>query len=133
MEAFKPYAFNIVNMEKHNSQYRSGMKPIVFSVKAYAELKRGWRRAGTDICYYGNHYKSGNKTHGSYMTASFTIQFPFDRDVCYVAYVYPYTYSTLLVSAKTEHRYTPEKKTIRIENPVKISRKIRNKLISQEY
>lgn len=97
MEAFKPYVFNIVNMEKHNSQYRNGMQPIMFSVKNYTELKKGWRRTGMDICYFGNYYKSGNKTHGSYMTASFTIQFPFEKDVCYVAYVYPYTYSTLLV------------------------------------
>lgn len=97
MEAFKPYIFNIVNMEKHNSQYRSGMQPIMFSVKNYTKLKNGWRRTGMDICYYANYYKSGNKTHGSYMTASFTIQFPHDHDICYLAYVYPYTYSTLLV------------------------------------
>ncbi|VVC26854.1 Hypothetical protein CINCED_3A014064 [Cinara cedri] len=96
MEALKPYVFNIVNLEKPNSQYRSGMQPIMFSVKSYAELKTGWRRTGADICYYGNYYKSGNKTHDSYMTATFTIQFPFDRDICYLAYVYPYTYSTLL-------------------------------------
>lgn len=28
MEALKPYVFNIVNMEKHSSQYKSGMQPI---------------------------------------------------------------------------------------------------------
>lgn len=98
MEAFKPYVFNIINMEKHNSQYRKGMQPIMFSVKNYAEVKKGWIRTGMDICYYENYYKNGNKTHGSYMTASFTITFPVDRDICYIAYVYPYTYSKLLVN-----------------------------------
>lgn len=100
MAAAEPYAFNVVNMEKRGSQYGSGMRPIVFSVRAHAELKRGWRRAGTDVCYHGNRYRrSGDKTRGGsiYMTASFTLRFPFDLDVCYVAYAYPYTYSTLLV------------------------------------
>lgn len=97
MQALKPYSFNIINMEKNNSQYRSGMQPILFSVQNYASAKKGWLRTGKDICYYGNYYKSGNKTHGSYMTASFTVEFPVDLDVCYIAYVYPYTYSKLLV------------------------------------
>ena len=29
------------------------------------------------------------------MTASFTITFPHDGDICYLAYHYPYTYSRL--------------------------------------
>ncbi|XP_026815510.1 cytosolic carboxypeptidase 1-like [Rhopalosiphum maidis] len=96
MEALKPYVFNIVNMEKHSSQYKSGMQPIMFSVKNYTESKKGWTRTGMDICYYRNCYKNCNKTHGSYMTATFSIQFPYDQDICYIAYVYPYTYSKLL-------------------------------------
>lgn len=98
MEAAKPYVFNIVNMEKHNSQYKTGMQPIMFSVKDYTEFKKGWTRTGMDICYYRNCYKNCNKSHGSYMTATFSIQFPHDRDICYIAYVYPYTYSKLLVN-----------------------------------
>ncbi|XP_050422102.1 uncharacterized protein LOC126834319 [Adelges cooleyi] len=96
MMAFKPFVFNIVNMEKNSSQFKNGLQPIIFSVKSHMELKQGWRRTGVDISYYINQYKSGSKANGSYMTASFTIQFPYDLDVCYIAYVYPYTYSTLL-------------------------------------
>ncbi|XP_050542005.1 cytosolic carboxypeptidase 4-like isoform X2 [Daktulosphaira vitifoliae] len=96
MVANKQYAFNIINMEKMSSQFKHGLQPIMFSVKSYVERKEGWKHTGTDICYYVNQYKNENKEQSSYMTASFTIQFPYDLDICYIAYIYPYTYSTLL-------------------------------------
>ena len=50
----------------------------------------GWRRCGTDVCYYQNHIK---RKGGHYYTASFTITFPHDNDTVYLAYCYPYTYT----------------------------------------
>ena len=31
------------------------------------------------------------------MTLTFSVQFPFERDICYVAYHYPFTYTQMLV------------------------------------
>lgn len=88
------------------------MQPLLFSEKeALQNNMPHWIRAGTDILYYKNrfarskqHYM-GSKTRDHYreedsntfMTASFTIEFPHEKDVCYLAYHYPYTYSKLLV------------------------------------
>ena len=46
MEAGKKYTFNIVNLEKTNSQYNFGMQPVMFSTKANAKAKvgSGWHR-----------------------------------------------------------------------------------------
>ena len=88
------------------------MQPLLFSEKEAVERQRPyWTRAGTDILYYKNrfaksqpHSKSSkskdNERHDdspTFMTASFTIEFPHAEDVCYLAYHYPYTYSRLLV------------------------------------
>ncbi|XP_014670329.1 PREDICTED: cytosolic carboxypeptidase 4-like isoform X2 [Priapulus caudatus] len=100
MEAAAPYRFNIVNCEKSNSQFNFGMQPVLFSVREAALSRVGWVRAGTDICYYKNHFThmptsgSGCQTKLHY-TATFTLTFPHPGDVCYVAYHYPYTYSLL--------------------------------------
>ena len=55
-----------------------------------------WRRTGEDICYFRNGFSKSSQINGdNYMTASFTITFPHDGDICYLAYHYPYTYSRL--------------------------------------
>uniref|UniRef100_H3B6W6 tubulin-glutamate carboxypeptidase n=1 Tax=Latimeria chalumnae TaxID=7897 RepID=H3B6W6_LATCH len=116
MKAGVPYRFNIINCEKANSQFNYGMQPTVFSV---CEALRGtphWFRAGTHISYYKNHYfqsvaASGRQRRQSYYTLTFTVTFPHPEDVCYVAYHYPYTYSTLLT-----HLYLLEKSL----NPKKV-------------
>lgn len=41
--------------------------------------------------------KSGKATIKRYYTLTFTVVFPHDDDVCYLAYHYPYTYSMLKV------------------------------------
>lgn len=94
MEAHKPYTFNIINCEKANSQFNFGMKPIMFSVKEAKSGRMGWVRTGVDICYYRNCYQRGKGR--SYLTTSFTINFPHSYDVCYLAYHFPYTYSRLM-------------------------------------
>ncbi|XP_041369383.1 cytosolic carboxypeptidase 1-like [Gigantopelta aegis] len=102
MIADVPYRFNIVNCEKLNSQLNFGMKPLLYSVAEAMEGRGMWKRSGTDICYYKNHFIRSSLTTGgvkgkSYYTATFTLVFKYNRDVCYLAYHYPYSYTTLKV------------------------------------
>uniref|UniRef100_A0A8D0UNS7 tubulin-glutamate carboxypeptidase n=1 Tax=Sus scrofa TaxID=9823 RepID=A0A8D0UNS7_PIG len=96
-----PYRFNIINCEKPNSQFNYGMQPTLYSVKEALLGRPGWVRTGYEICYYKNHYlQSAAITGGAsgkyYYTLTFTITFPHDEDACYLAYHYPYTYTTLM-------------------------------------
>uniref|UniRef100_A0A1B6E479 Peptidase M14 domain-containing protein n=4 Tax=Clastoptera arizonana TaxID=38151 RepID=A0A1B6E479_9HEMI len=98
MDANLPYVFNIINCEKSNSQFNFGMKPLLYSVKEAVLGNPGWVREGSDICYFRNPYPSSSKNQKkrTYLTATFTIKFPHNYDICYLAYHYPYTYSQLL-------------------------------------
>ena len=83
-----------------------GMQPLLFSVKESIEGRPHWTRTGSEICYYKNHFTRSSQTTGgvrgkTYYTATFTIMFPHNNDVCYMAYHYPYTYTTLQVSHYT--------------------------------
>ena len=89
------------------------MKPLLYSVAEAMEGRGVWKRSGTDICYYRNHFIRSSQTTGgvkgkSYYTATFTLVFKYSRDVCYIAYHYPYSYTTLKVrrarSNTTIHR-----------------------------
>ncbi|XP_050403069.1 cytosolic carboxypeptidase 1 [Patella vulgata] len=100
MVADVPYRFNIVNCEKLNSQFNFGMKPVMYSVADGIGGNGEWVRVGTDICYYKNHFIRSSITTGgvkgkSYYTSTFTITFKHSNDICYLAYHYPYTYTTL--------------------------------------
>lgn len=100
MTADIPYRFNIVNCEKLNSQFNFGMKPVMFSVTESIEGRPFWFRVGTDICYYKNHFtRSAQATGGvkgkTYYTATFTVKFKHNKDICYMAYHFPYSYTTL--------------------------------------
>ncbi|XP_078070577.1 cytosolic carboxypeptidase 1 isoform X2 [Mustelus asterias] len=95
-----PYRFNIINCEKSNSQFNYGMHPIMYSVQEAMLGRPQWIRTGTDICYYKNHFSRSSIAAGglkgkSYYTLTFTMNFTHKDDVCYFAYHYPYTYSTL--------------------------------------
>ena len=76
------------------------MQPCLFSVSEAAQGRPGWVRAGHRICYYRNLYtkptigKPSNEP-GGYNTAEFTITFRHEADVCYIAYHFPYTYTSL--------------------------------------
>ncbi|XP_067130641.1 cytosolic carboxypeptidase 1-like [Centruroides vittatus] len=100
MEAQVPYTFNIINCEKTNSLFNNGMNPLMFSVKEFLINRKGWTRTGWDICYYRNHYTRDNSVvdiikSKPYYTLTFTVIFPYSKDICYLAYHYPYTYSLL--------------------------------------
>ncbi|XP_071438628.1 cytosolic carboxypeptidase 1-like isoform X2 [Hetaerina americana] len=96
MEANKPYVFNIINCEKQNSQFNFGMKPLMFSVCDAVRGQPKWVRVGTDICYFRNSYQNPTTKGKTYVTSTFTIAFPYQYDVCYIAYHYPYSYSMLM-------------------------------------
>ncbi|XP_078097457.1 cytosolic carboxypeptidase 4 isoform X2 [Mustelus asterias] len=101
MKAGIPYRLNIINCEKTNSQFNYGMQPVMYSVHEALCGRAHWVRVGSDIYYYKNHYcRQSAATRGqketSYYTLTFTITFLHSKDVCYLAYHYPYTYSTLM-------------------------------------
>ncbi|KAM5260097.1 cytosolic carboxypeptidase 1 isoform 5-T7 [Hipposideros larvatus] len=108
------YRFNIINCEKSNSQFNYGMQPLMYSVQEALNSRPWWTRVGTDICYYKNHFSrssvaAGGQKGKSYYTITFTINFPHKDDVCYFAYHYPYTYSTLQMHLqKLESAHNPQ-------------------------
>ena len=99
MNSATNYTFKIVNFEKVNSQFSSGMQPLVLSRKSFRENGLGWYRAGTMI-YYGdsdyNKRSMDTNTIGKLHSLTFELIFPYDNDECYLAYHYPYTYTNLL-------------------------------------
>ncbi|NXU44051.1 CBPC4 carboxypeptidase, partial [Drymodes brunneopygia] len=102
MKSAVPYRFNIINCEKFNSQFNYGMQLVMYSVREALQGRPRWIRAGQEICYYKNHYRcraaAGGAVRGRrfYYTLTFSIKFPQRDDVCYLAYHYPYTYSTMM-------------------------------------
>ncbi|XP_053432843.1 cytosolic carboxypeptidase 1 isoform X5 [Nycticebus coucang] len=108
------YRFNIINCEKSNSQFNYGMQPLMYSVQEALNARPWWIRIGTDICYYKNHFSrssvaAGGQKGKSYYTITFTVNFPHKDDVCYFAYHYPYTYSTLQMHLqKLESAHNPQ-------------------------
>jgi len=86
------YKLNIVNLVKPNSLYNSGMRPAFYSTTD-GEKGIGWRRVGERIAYYENEYET--ETAVPYYTLTFTLTFPYENDVCYLAHCFPYSYSDL--------------------------------------
>ncbi|XP_066567167.1 cytosolic carboxypeptidase 1 isoform X2 [Amia ocellicauda] len=114
MRSGVPYRFNIINCEKSNSQFNYGMQVLMYSVQEALIGRPQWIRTGTDICYYKNHFSrssiaAGGQKGKSYYTMTFTVTFHHRDDVCYFAYHYPYTYSTLKMHLqKLESMCTPQ-------------------------
>ncbi|KAM4675926.1 cytosolic carboxypeptidase 4 [Discoglossus pictus] len=112
MRANVPYRFNVINCEKLNSQFNYGMQPVMYSVKEALNAKMSWVRSGYDISYYKNTfcYRTPEAKKRRYYTLTFSIKFPHFDDVCYLAYHYPYTYSTLMSHLQLiEKQYNSEK------------------------
>uniref|UniRef100_A0A3Q1EY46 Cytosolic carboxypeptidase 1 n=1 Tax=Acanthochromis polyacanthus TaxID=80966 RepID=A0A3Q1EY46_9TELE len=108
------YRFNLINCEKSNSQFNYGMQVLMYSVQEAISGRPRWVRTGTDICYYKNHFArssiaAGGQKGKSYYTMTFSKNFSHKDDVCYFAYHYPYTYSTLKMHlSKLEALRTPQ-------------------------
>eukprot|EP00069_Balaena_mysticetus_P019804 bmy_12573T0 len=98
----------------YNGKINLGMQPLMYSVQEALNARPWWIRVGTDICYYKNHFSrssiaAGGQKGKSYYTITFTVIFPHKDDVCYFAYHYPYTYSTLQMHLqKLESAHNPQ-------------------------
>ncbi|KAJ7329969.1 hypothetical protein JRQ81_016143 [Phrynocephalus forsythii] len=88
-----PYRFTIVNFTKPTSLYNRGMRPLLYSEAEAKIHKVGWQRTGDEIKYFKNNLSQDG--HHQYFSLTWTFQFPHDRDTCYFAHCYPYTYSNL--------------------------------------
>ena len=91
------YTFNFINMDKPDSMYNFGMKPLVFSERDAEDDECGWSRKGDDICYFQNFFKRKvEEKRAPYYTFSFTYVHHRPDDRVYFAYCYPYTYTNML-------------------------------------
>ncbi|XP_077035893.1 cytosolic carboxypeptidase 2 isoform X2 [Agelaius phoeniceus] len=84
------YRFTIANMAKPKSLYGQGLRPLFYSQQDAQSCGIGWRRVGTDVCYY-----RGSAGEPPLFRLSWTMRFPHDGDTCFFAAGYPYTYSDL--------------------------------------
>ncbi|KAL6107044.1 agbl2 [Pungitius sinensis] len=97
MKAGVSYRFSIINFMKSSSLYSHGMRPLLYSERA-DKKGVGWQRAGSNIRYYRNcnqNTKDSNSDAVPSYSLTWTLQFPYDSDTCYLAHCYPYTYSHL--------------------------------------
>ncbi|XP_070686658.1 cytosolic carboxypeptidase 2 [Pempheris klunzingeri] len=98
MKAGVTYRFTIINLMKSSSLYSQGMRPLLYSERAAEEKGAGWQRTGSNIRYYRNCNQSTKVNNSDAVTLyslTWTLQFPYDSDSCYLAHCYPYTYSHL--------------------------------------
>nr|XP_012419928.1 PREDICTED: cytosolic carboxypeptidase 3 [Odobenus rosmarus divergens] len=86
------YRFTIINFTKPASLYSRGMRPLFYSEKEAKAHNIGWQRIGDQIKYYRNN-QGQEGCH--YFSLTWTFQFPHNKDTCYFAHCYPYTYTNL--------------------------------------
>ncbi|KAF7663631.1 hypothetical protein LDENG_00205750 [Lucifuga dentata] len=98
MKAGITYRFTIVNLMKSSSLYSKGMRPLIYSERAAMEKGVGWHRTGSDIRYYCNSNQTTKDNNNGAVTLyslTWTFQFPYNSDSCYLAHCFPYTCSRL--------------------------------------
>ncbi|KAK1168785.1 cytosolic carboxypeptidase 3-like [Acipenser oxyrinchus oxyrinchus] len=86
------YRFTITNLLKMSSLYAEGQRPLLYSQKEAESQGVGWHRVGEEVRYYRNGRQQSG--HSCY-SLTWTCTFPHDKDTCYFAHCYPYTYSNL--------------------------------------
>ncbi|XP_025319948.3 cytosolic carboxypeptidase 3 isoform X3 [Canis lupus dingo] len=86
------YRFTIINFTKPASLYNRGMRPLFYSEKDAKTHNIGWQRIGDQIKYYRNNQGQDGR---HYFSLTWTFQFPHNKDTCYFAHCYPYTYTNL--------------------------------------
>ncbi|XP_031575194.1 cytosolic carboxypeptidase 2-like, partial [Actinia tenebrosa] len=90
------YQFTIINFIKSNSLYNDGMQPLFYSEMDAYKNKIGWVRKGENVKYYKNEMRREHTTKDRYhYSLTWTFQSKYDKDTCYFAHCYPYTYSDL--------------------------------------
>ena len=72
--------FNILNLYKHNSLYKMGMKVIMYSVKESEEKNVSWHRGGENIDYYENGYSRSSSEYCPYYTLTWEHTFNYSDD-----------------------------------------------------
>ena len=92
--AGQTYYFNIINLEKPDSLYNQGMRPLMYSERNATKKGLGWVRTGDDICYYQSALKRPTGV-GYFHTLTWKCTFEHDRDTVYLAHSHPYTYTDL--------------------------------------
>ena len=102
------YRFSLVNFGKPDSQYGSGMKPVMYSEKEASLNGVGWQRVGHGMRYYKREQdrdesprekldKKGDDEEGGKYVMSFLMSFPHGDDTAYLAHCYPYRYSDMML------------------------------------
>ncbi|XP_019061875.1 cytosolic carboxypeptidase 3 isoform X4 [Fukomys damarensis] len=91
-QAEMDYRFTIVNFTKPASLYNRGMRPLFYSEKEAKARNIGWQRIGDQIKYYRNNLGQDGR---HFFSLTWTFQFPHNKDTCYFAHCYPYTYTNL--------------------------------------
>uniref|UniRef100_A0A8D2JQ28 AGBL carboxypeptidase 3 n=1 Tax=Sciurus vulgaris TaxID=55149 RepID=A0A8D2JQ28_SCIVU len=91
-QAETAYRFTIVNFTKPSSLYNRGMRPLFYSDKEAKAHNIGWQRIGDQIRYYRNNLGQEGR---HFFSLTWTFQFPHNKDTCYFAHCYPYTYTNL--------------------------------------
>nr|XP_031311258.1 cytosolic carboxypeptidase 3 isoform X1 [Camelus dromedarius] len=86
------YRFTIINFTKPASLYNRGMRPLFYSEKEASTHNIGWQRIGDQIKYYRNNQGQDGR---HCFSLTWTFQFPHNKDTCYFAHCYPYTYTNL--------------------------------------
>jgi hypothetical protein len=90
------YKFNIVNLEKSDSLYNMGLRPLMFSERTFDMQGMGWFRCGHNIAYFSNGIRRLHRSKTVYyQTLTFTVSTPYANDTIYLAHCYPYTFSML--------------------------------------
>ena len=98
--------FNLVNHNKEDSLFNYGLLPAVYSDVDASTRAYGWRRIGTNACYYRSasgferrkkSAKSGKASTSfkHFYITTFTYTFTNLADTVYFAYCQPYTASNL--------------------------------------
>lgn len=105
------YRFKIINMQKKSILYNSGQQPLFYSARQFEQTGAMWQRIGQNddqvmVAYYRNHYVRNRSisaifTEKPCYTLEFTFTFPYEDDVCYLAYNMPFSYTFM----KTNIRY----------------------------
>ncbi|KAB0403131.1 hypothetical protein E2I00_003176, partial [Balaenoptera physalus] len=86
------YRFTIINFTKPASLYNRGMHPLFYSENEANAHNIGWQRIGDQMKYYRNNQGQDGR---HYFFLTWTFQCPHNKDTCYFAHCYPYTYTNL--------------------------------------
>ncbi|CAK9010994.1 Cytosolic carboxypeptidase 1 (ATP/GTP-binding protein 1) (Nervous system nuclear protein induced by axotomy protein 1 homolog) [Durusdinium trenchii] len=104
------YRFNIVNLEKPDSMFNHGMRPVMFCPRSARSLGLGWVRCGAEIAYVQNPFckdasEESSRKQTQCFSALMTLSLPPEmasRSACdaatspvFIAYCFPYGVTNL--------------------------------------